>query len=344
MSNEPTPPIGLDATDATARFGTTPVTLDDEMLGRLRDTGATVDLAHGERVEASRDWWPLVMTWAASGHIGSIAAAVVRPTSDEQVPAILALCDEARVPVTTAGGRSGVVGGSIPLFGGVLLDVCALRGIRSVDVDSGIVDVRAGTFGDDLETELQSTHGLTIGHWPQSMSLSTVGGWLACRGAGQLSNRYGKIEDIVIGLDVVLANGTVVHTGGHARQSTGPDLTQVFVGSEGTLGVITGARLRARPMATAEHRGAWSFPTFEAGAEACRRITRRGLAPAASGSTTRRRPIATGVPATSRCCWRSMKVIRSPSMLRRRSPPRSARQRLPSTANSSIVGSPTATM
>jgi alkyldihydroxyacetonephosphate synthase len=221
------------------------------------------------------------MTWAASGHIGSIAAAVVRPTSDEQVPAILALCDEARVPVTTAGGRSGVVGGSIPLFGGVLLDVCALRGIRSVDVDSGIVDVRAGTFGDDLETELQSTHGLTIGHWPQSMSLSTVGGWLACRGAGQLSNRYGKIEDIVIGLDVVLANGTVVHTGGHARQSTGPDLTQVFVGSEGTLGVITGARLRARPMATAEHRGAWSFPTFEAGAEACRRITRRGLAPAA---------------------------------------------------------------
>ena len=153
------------------------------------------------------------------------------------------LCSEASVPVTAAGGRSGVVGGSIPLFGGVLLDLCALTGIRSVDSIANVVDVGAGTFGDIFEDELQSSYGLTVGHWPQSIALSTIGGWLACRGAGQLSNRYGKIEDIVVGLDVVLADGTMLSTGGHARQAAGPDLNQLFVGSEGTLGIITGARL-----------------------------------------------------------------------------------------------------
>ncbi len=87
----------------------------------------------------------------------------------------------------------------------------------------------------------------TLGHWPQSIDLSTVGGWLACRGAGQMSTRYGKIEDMVVGLDVVLADGREIHTGGWPRAAVGPDLTQLFVGSEGTLGIITGARLRLHP-------------------------------------------------------------------------------------------------
>ena len=81
------------------------------------------------------------------------------------------------------------------------------------------------------------------------MDLSTVGGWLACRGAGQYSTRYGKIEDMVIGLEVVLADGRIVHTEGNGpRAATGPNLTQLFVGSEGTLGVITEARLRIHPL------------------------------------------------------------------------------------------------
>ncbi len=121
---------------------------------------------------------------------------------------------------------------------------------------------------------------MTLGHWPQSIDLSTVGGWLACRSAGQLSTRYGKIEDMVLGLDVVLADGRTVHTGGAPRAAVGPDLTQLFVGSEGTLGIITAARLRVHPAPVGEVRAAFRYDTFVDGLDACRRILRRGATPA----------------------------------------------------------------
>jgi alkyldihydroxyacetonephosphate synthase len=207
---------------------------------------------------------------------------VVRPSSTAQVSAVLAACTAAVVPVTPMAGRSGVCGGSIPVYGGVSLDLTGLDGIVRVDEISLTADVRAGMFGPDLETALgQVGSGYTLGHWPQSMDLSTLGGWLACRGAGQYSTRYGKIEDMVIGLEVVLADGRIVHTEGHGpRAATGPNLTQLFVGSEGTLGVITEARLRIHPLPPAQQRRAFGFTTFAAGLEACRKILRRGATPA----------------------------------------------------------------
>ena len=209
------------------------------------------------------------------------AAAVATPSSAAEVAAVLAACNAASVPVTAAGGRSGVCGASVPVFGGVVLDLCALAGIVAVDDQSLLVDVRAGTFGDVFEDELRGGHRLTVGHWPQSMALSTVGGWLACRGAGQYSTRYGKIEDIVAGLEVALADGRLIRTGGGGpRAAAGPDLTQLFVGSEGTLGVITEARLRAHPSPASEKRAAYGLPSFAAGLDACRRILRRGATPA----------------------------------------------------------------
>jgi alkyldihydroxyacetonephosphate synthase len=256
------------------------VDIPDDVLAQLRSSGADVTTDPDAVGRSGRDWWPLAMVWATAGEVGARPFAVARPTSTEQVSALLATCDRARIPVTPAGGRSSVVGGAVPVHGGLVLDLCAMSGIVSVDPVSLVVEVLAGTFGDHFEAELTASHQLTVGHWPQSMALSTVGGWIACRGAGQLSNRYGKIEDIVVGLEVVLADGRVIRTGGQPRQAVGPDLNQLFVGSEGTLGVVTRAWLQAHPAPTHTRHAAYGFPSFAEGLDAMRRITQRGASPA----------------------------------------------------------------
>lgn len=281
----PTPPIEIagGASDATARLPDQ-VPVPDPVIDRIRKTGAEVSTDAAVRAEASRDWWPGAMIWATDGQVAGLAGVVVRPADAAQLATVLRLCNAARVPVTAAGGRSGVCGASVPVFGGVVLDTTGIAGIVSVDEESMVLDVAPGTFGDHLEHDLRA-RGLTLGHWPQSVALSTVGGWLACRGAGQLSNRYGKIEDMVLGLDVVLADGTSITTGGAPRAAVGPDLNQLFVGSEGTLGIITGARLRLHPAPNHERWAAYSFAGspaegFAAANAACRRIIQRGATPA----------------------------------------------------------------
>ena len=278
----PTPPnaLGGDPAEATVRGAAPAVELPSGFVDLLRDVCASVTTDAGQRAEASRDWWPLAMTWALENQVGGLAGVVATPASTAEVADVLALCNGASIPVTAAAGRSGVCGGSVPAYGGVVLDLCGLDGIRSVDTESLIVDVAPGTFGDLLEKELREDHGLTLGHWPQSINLSTVGGWLACRSAGQLSNRYGKIEDMVVGMDVVLADGRMITTGGAPRAAVGPDLNQLFVGSEGTLGIIVGARLRLHQAPATDRRLAVGFTSFHDGLEACRSILHRGARPA----------------------------------------------------------------
>jgi len=272
----PTPPIAF-STPPAPRWPATPVA--PRVLERLGGV-CPLDADDATRAEAGRDWWPLAIGWALDGHVPALPSAVVRPRDATEVAAVLRICNEAVVPVTAAGGRSGVCGASIPAFGGIALDLTAMTGVVDIDDRSLLVTALPGTFGDVFEDALH-TAGLTLGHWPQSIQLSTVGGWLACRSAGQYSTRYGKIEDMVVGLDAVLADGTTVSTGGHApRVAVGPDLTQLFVGSEGTLGVITSATLRVHPAPVSERRAAWGFATFTDGLDACRRVLRRGARPA----------------------------------------------------------------
>jgi alkyldihydroxyacetonephosphate synthase len=278
----PTPPIEL--TGTASRLTGEPSPLPDSLLariGQLRDAGTVeTDDDPTATAEASRDWWPLALHWALDGKVPRRAAAIVRPRDTSAVAEVVRAAAAAGVPVTAAGGRSGVCGASVPVFGGIVLDLTALDVIGEVDEASGVVEVGAGAFGPDLERHLNDHHRLTVGHFPQSFELATVGGWVACRGAGQYSTRYGKIEDMVVGLEVVLADGSVVRTGGSPAAAVGPDLTQLFVGSEGTLGIVTRVWLRAHPLPDGDRRAAYWFADLASGIEACRQILRRGATPA----------------------------------------------------------------
>ena len=281
MPTSPTPPIELLGSDTRLAGDGVDVPADaitalSTICETIESDGTAVDTV----AEASRDWWPLALHWALAGQVPRLADVVVRPTSTDQVVRVVQVCNNARIPLTVTGGRSGVCGAAAPVFGGVVLDATALCGVADVDATSGIVEVLPGTFGPDLEDELRNVHGLSVGHFPQSFDLATVGGWVASRGAGQYSTRYGKIEDMVVGLEAVLADGTVVRTGGAPAAAAGPDLTQLLVGSEGTLGVITRVWLRTHPVPIHERRAAYAFGSFSAGIEACREILQSGATPA----------------------------------------------------------------
>lgn len=257
-----------------------PPTVEASLLDDLRTMGVAFDVSDQGRAEHGRDWWPLTILNVAVGHVPHWPGVVVHPTSTAQVSQVLEIASRHLIAVTAQGGRSGVVGGAVPRDGTIALDLTGLNRIVSVDTVSGTVRVEAGVFGPELEQHVQAL-GWTVGHFPQSFELATVGGWIACRGAGQYSNRYGKIEDIVRSLTVVLASGEVLQLGGSApRRALGPDLTQLFVGSEGTLGVITEATLVMHPKAPFESRASYRFSSFAQGMIACRAILQRDARPA----------------------------------------------------------------
>ncbi len=263
-------PVDLDA----------PEPLASAVIQELSMAGLTVDTSTIERANHARDWWPRLIPEVAAGRVENWPGAVVTATSTPDVQAALRIAAAHHLAVTAQGGRSSVVGGAVPAQGGIALDVTGMNQILDLDEISGTVRVEVGVFGPDLE-EFLHAHDLTIGHFPQSFDLATVGGWIASRGAGQLSNRYGTIDDLVRALTVVLASGEVVHLGGRGpREALGPELARLFIGSEGAFGVITEATLLVRRRAHYDQRRAYSFSTFGVGLDACRRILQRGARPA----------------------------------------------------------------
>jgi alkyldihydroxyacetonephosphate synthase len=257
-----------------------PSPIDGALLADLTAAGVAFDVSAEVRADHGRDWWPLTIPDVARGRVPRWPGVVVRPSSSDEVRHVLRIASAHHVAVTAQGGRSSVVGGAVAPEGAIALDMTGMNRVLDLDTISGTVSVEAGVFGPDLERVVREM-GWTVGHFPQSFELATVGGWIACRGAGQYSNRYGKIEDIVRGLHVVLANGEALELGGRApRQAVGPDLVQLFVGSESTLGVITRATLVMHPAPTSERRGAYGFASFDDGLDACRRIMQRDARPA----------------------------------------------------------------
>jgi alkyldihydroxyacetonephosphate synthase len=204
-------------------------------------------------------------------------AAVIRPVSTDEVAAVLAWADSTRTPVVPFGGGSGVCGALAP-EGAVVIDTGALDSIGEVDDKSLLVTAGAGVIGSDLDSAL-AEGGFLLGHEPQSVAISTVGGWIATRACGQLSARFGAIEDLVAGLEAVLPGGRIVRTKSAPRRSVGPDLTGLLFGSEGTIGVVTEATLRLSPRPDERVDRCVRFDHMTDGVTACRRLAQSELHP-----------------------------------------------------------------
>ncbi len=205
---------------------------------------------------------------------------MVRPGSTSEVEKVVRIASDYRIPVTTRGGGSGTQGGTFAPYGGIALDLSRLTEIVDIDEESLIVTAQAGIDGPTIEKALNDK-GLTLAHYPGSYHLgATIGGFIAARGSGVVSTKYGKAEDQVIAVEVVVPPGRTITTLPVPSHAAGPDLLQTFVGSEGTLGVITQASLRVDPLPEARGFLSFSFPDIFAGIEAGRQIMTHRLRPA----------------------------------------------------------------
>jgi FAD/FMN-containing dehydrogenase len=222
-----------------------------DLLDRLRTAvGDAHVLTEPADVEA------YVVDWTGT-HEGR-ALAVVRPGSTAEVADVVRACAETRTPVVPQGGNTGLVGGGVPDASGtaVVLSLGRMRSVRDVDPVAGTITVDAGVVLADVQVAAEQAGRL----FPMSLGSEgscTIGGNLATNAGGTAVLRYGMTRELVLGLEVVLPDGRVWDgLRGLRKDNTGYDLTQLFVGSEGTLGVITGAILRLFP-ATPRHATAW---------------------------------------------------------------------------------------
>ena len=232
-----------------------------------------------DRAAYARDLWPKTHLWMSEGKIPHPPDAIVWAENEEQVSALLRLATDRRFPVIPFGAGSGVCGGTLPKSRGVILDMKKMDKILEVNARALTATVEPGIIGQHLEQEL-NRRGFTMGHFPSSIYCSSLGGYLAARSAGQLSARYGKIEDMAISMRVVLPSGDVVETTCAPRSAAGPDWSQIFIGGEGTLGVITRAVMRIYPYPESRLFRAFTFQGVTPALESIRQIMRAGVQPA----------------------------------------------------------------
>ncbi len=236
-----------------------------------------VSTDESDRVAYARDLWPRHLVGLREGRApGERPQAIAWPESTEQVASLVRWCAQEGVPIVPYGAGSGVCGGILPDARTVVVDLKRMKNWRKLDRDAPTLDVEAGAMGITLEEDLQRD-GFTIGHFPSSILCSTVGGWIAARGAGQASGRYGKIEDMVVDLEMVDGRGDVAKL---SRRFGSPDLLPLVIGSEGTLGVITSATMRLHPAPATRGFASFAFRSTEAGWEAMRLLFQHGLRPA----------------------------------------------------------------
>jgi len=257
------------------------IDLPPRVLQQITDLVGSRHVATGiaERLAHSLDRMPWSNFRRRTGDLpGTLASAVVSPADSTQLTHLVQLANKHGLRLIPFGAGSGVLGGTTPMSCEVIVDLKRMDAILELNETDATVTVQAGMNGGSFEAEL-NRRGYTCGHLPQSIHISTVGGWAACRGAGQASSRYGKIEDILVGLKAVLPDGRALGVRPAARRSVGPSIKDLMVGSEGVFGFITELTLRIWRKPEHEQGVVVAFPSRQAGFDALRETLQSELRP-----------------------------------------------------------------
>lgn len=251
-----------------------------DLLGEIRAVVGPDHVSTGEtdRLIYSVDSFWMPQMWLDRGVHTPQPDVIVHPGTVSEVSQVLKIANRARVPVVVWGGGSGTQGGALPIKNGIILDVKRLNKILEIDEHSLTVRAQAGVNGGQLEWALNDRN-LTLPHYPASANCATLGGYLAPRGSGTISTKYGKAEDLVMSMEVVLADGSIVRTPGVPNHASGPDFMRLFLGSEGTFGVITEATMRITRLPQTRLFRALLFNDVSTGLEAGRRLMVERLDP-----------------------------------------------------------------
>jgi alkyldihydroxyacetonephosphate synthase len=218
---------------------------------------------------------------ARSGDLSDAPDVVVRPGDSDEVAAVLEFAVEQGLAVVPFGGGTSVTGGLVARregYAGVLsLDLVRMKRLLAVDEISMTATLEPGLRGPEAEA-LLAMQGLTLGHFPQSFEFASIGGFAATRSSGQASAGYGRFDAMVVAMSLATPRGRL-DLGRAPADAAGPDLRQLFLGSEGTLGVITSLTLRVRRQPEARVYEGWRWASFESGATAMRTLAQSGMLP-----------------------------------------------------------------
>jgi alkyldihydroxyacetonephosphate synthase len=248
-----------------------------EALSRIVGAEHVITRTEARQQYASDQWWYAIAA-AAAGQAISRPDMAVRPETPQQVAQIIQLANRLGVPVTPWGGGSGVQGAANADRGGIVLDLRRLNRVRQIDHKSLTAVVEAGVICKGFEEQMNALD-LSFTHYPASTEWATIGGSIAARGSGVLSTKYGKIEEHILSLEFVTPTGELVQTPSVPRHAVGPELTQLLVGAEGTLGIVTAATVKLHLLPKHRVFVVASFSRLEDGIEAGRRIMVSGLKP-----------------------------------------------------------------
>ncbi len=243
--------------------------------------GANAAADHETRVRHARGKSTPDLLDLRGGETLSAPDLVLAPGSHDEVLTLLQIASESRVAVVPFGGGTSVVGGLKPADGDfnglVALDLRRMNALVSLDDESRLAELEPGLRGPQAEA-LLAAEGYTMGHFPQSFEYATLGGFAAARSSGQASAGYGRFDELVMGLKVATPAGSLV-LGRAPKSAAGPDLRQLILGSEGTLGVITSLLLAIRPLPESRVYTGWRFRSFAQGTAALRRLAQDGPVP-----------------------------------------------------------------